>query len=54
MIPAGSTYKVRGGHCSFGSARVFPSCLQAGKAFFIETSKRQMIAEDLRAALALL
>ncbi|GEM_PF-6307458 len=32
-------------------ARVFPSCLQAGPAFFIEKSKRAMIAEDIAAAL---
>jgi len=32
----------------------FPSYLQAGPSFFIEKSKRRMIAEDLKAALRLL
>ncbi len=32
--------------------RVFPSYLQAGPSFFIEKSKRKMIAEDITAALA--
>lgn len=51
-IPAGSTYKVRGGQFSFRGARAFPSYLQAGPSFFIEKSKRRMIAEDIAAALA--
>jgi uracil-DNA glycosylase len=54
VVPPGSTYKIRSGEFRFGDARVFPSYLQAGKAFFIEKSKRRMIAEDLRKALALL
>ncbi len=54
VVPAGSTYKIRSGMFSFRDARVFPSYLQAGKAFFIEKSKREMIAQDLRSALALL
>ncbi len=33
--------------------RAFPSYLQAGPSFFIEKSKRQMIAEDIAAALSL-
>jgi hypothetical protein len=53
-VPAGSTYKIRGGEFLFGDIRVSPSYLQAGKAFFIEKSKREMIAEDLGKALALL
>ncbi|HZT29822.1 MAG TPA: uracil-DNA glycosylase family protein [Bryobacteraceae bacterium] len=53
-IPAGSTYKIRAGKYFFRGARVFPSYLQAGPSFFIEKSKRRMIAEDLTAALALL
>jgi len=32
---------------------VFPSYLQAGPSFFIEKSKRRMIAEDIAAALSL-
>jgi len=52
-IPAGSTYKIRGGHYSFRGRRAFPSYLQAGPSFFIEKSKRKMIAEDIAAALGL-
>jgi len=53
-VPAGSTYKIRGPEYTFRGMRVFPSYLQAGPAFFIEKSKRQMIAEDIRAALSVL
>lgn len=51
VIPAGSTYRIRGNEYSFRGARAFPSYLQAGPAFFIEKSKRTMIAEDIGAAL---
>ena len=50
VIPAGSTYKIRGKKYFFGAIRVFPSYLQAGPAFFIEKSKRRMIAEDIQTA----
>ena len=53
VIPAGSTYKLRGPAYYFGGQRAFPSYLQAGPSFFIEKSKRQMIAEDIAAALSL-
>ena len=53
VIPSGSTYKIRGGKYYFRNARVLPSYLQAGPSFFIEKSKRRMIAEDIRAALAI-
>jgi uracil-DNA glycosylase len=53
VIPAGSTYKIRGREYTYRGVRLFPSYLQAGPSFFIEKSKRQMIAEDIRAALAL-
>ena len=53
VIPAGSTYKIRGQQYSFRGARVFPSYLQAGPSFYIEKSKRRMIAEDIAEALAL-
>lgn len=53
VIPAGSTYKIRGKAYHYRRARVFPSYLQAGPSFFIEKSKRKMIAEDIAAALAL-
>ncbi|MDD5264280.1 MAG: uracil-DNA glycosylase family protein [Candidatus Bipolaricaulis sp.] len=52
-IPAGSTYKLRGPEYTWRGVRVFPSYLQAGPSFFIEASKRRMIAEDIAAALAL-
>ena len=54
VIPAGSTYKIRGQKFQFHGARVFPSYLQVGPSFNIEKSKRRMIAEDIRSALRLL
>jgi uracil-DNA glycosylase len=53
VIPAGSTYKIRGQEYLFRGKRVFPSYLQAGPSFFIEKSKRRMIAEDIREAMKL-
>jgi uracil-DNA glycosylase len=53
VIPAGPTYKIRGQRYFFRGMRVFPSYLQAGPSFFIEKSKRRMIAEDIAAALRL-
>lgn len=53
-IPAGSTYKIRGGEFTFQGKRVLPSYLQAGPSFFIEKSKRKMIAEDIATALRLI
>ncbi len=52
VIPAGATYKIRGGEFRFRGARAFPSYLQAGPSFYIEKSKRRAIAEDIAAALA--
>ena len=54
VVPSGSTYKIRDGEYHFREARVFPSYLQAGPSFFIEKSKRRMIAEDIKAAHAML
>ncbi len=54
VIPAGSTYKIRGEEYHFREARAFPSYLQAGPSFFIEKTKNRMITEDIAAALALL
>lgn len=54
VIPAGSTYKIRGQDYVFRGRRAFPSYVQAGPSFFIEKSKRKMIAEDIRAALRLI
>jgi uracil-DNA glycosylase len=54
VIPAGSTYKIRGQEYHFRGRRAFPSYLQAGPSFFIEKSKRRMIAEDIAEAMRLL
>jgi uracil-DNA glycosylase len=51
VIPPGSTYKIRSQKFFFKKKRVFPSYLQAGPSFFLEKSKRRMIAEDIAAAL---
>jgi uracil-DNA glycosylase len=51
VIPSGATYRIRGGAYTFHGARAFPSYLQAGPSFFIERRKREMIAEDIAAAL---
>lgn len=51
VIPAGSTYRIRGGEFHFRRAWAFPSYLQAGPSFFIEKSKRRMIAEDIASAM---
>lgn len=51
VVPAGSTYKIRNGLFFFNQIRALPSYLQAGPSFFIEKSKRQMIAQDIRSAL---
>jgi len=53
VIPAGSTYKIRGPEYRFRGRRAFPSYLQAGPSFFIERSKRRMIAEDIASALSI-
>jgi len=54
VLPAGSTYKIRKRKYAFRGKRVFPSYLQAGPSFFIEKSKRRMIAEDIAAAMCLI
>jgi uracil-DNA glycosylase len=54
VIPAGSTYKIRHQTYHYEGKRVFPSYLQAGPSFFIEKSKRRMIAEDITHALTLI
>lgn len=50
-VPKESTYKIRGNEYRFGNMMVIPSYLQAGKAYFIETSKRKMLTDDIRSAL---
>jgi uracil-DNA glycosylase len=54
VIPAGSTYKIRGQQYFYQGRRAFPSYLQAGPSFFIEKSKRKMIAEDIHQAMTLI
>jgi uracil-DNA glycosylase len=51
LIPSGSTYKIRKGEYFYKEIRVYPSYLQTGKSYLIEKSKREMIAEDIKAAL---
>lgn len=53
VIPAGSTYKIRTGDYFFRGMRVIPSYLQAGPSFFIERTKRKVIAEDIAHAVSL-
>jgi len=53
-IPAGSTYKIRGGRFVFDGIRLFPSYLHAGAAFFVEKGTRRMIAEDIDAGMKLI
>jgi uracil-DNA glycosylase len=54
VIPAKSTYKIRGGEYYFRDKRVFPSYLQVGPSFGMEKSKQRMIAEDISAAMSLI
>ena len=54
VIPAGATYKIRGQKYFWRGRRVFPSYLQAGPSFFIEKSKRKMIAQDIASAMRLI
>jgi uracil-DNA glycosylase len=51
VIPAGSTYKIRGGEFTYRGRRVFPSYLQAGPSYGIEKSKQRMIAQDIARAM---
>jgi len=53
-IPAGSTYKIRGGEFYFRGVRAFPSYLQVGPSFGIEKSKQRMISEDIATAMRIL
>jgi uracil-DNA glycosylase len=52
VVPAGSTYKIRGQAYFFKDQRVLPSYTPAGKNFLIEKSKRRMAAEDIKKALS--
>ncbi len=51
VIPAGSTYKLRGSPYYFRGARAFPSYVQVGPSYGIEKSKCEMIAQDIAAAM---
>ncbi len=51
VIPAGSTYKLRGPAYFFRGKRALPSYLQVGPNYFIEKGKHRVIAEDIAAAL---
>ena len=51
VIPAGSTYKIRGQRYFINDKRVFPSYTPAGQNFLIEKSKRKMVTEDVKAAM---
>ena len=51
-IKAGSTYKIRHETHMLNDVRFFPSYTQTGDSFDIEKSKRRMIAEDIKSALA--
>lgn len=51
IVPSGSTYKIRKKEYFYNEVRVFPTYLQTGKSYLIETSKRKMIAEDINTAL---
>lgn len=53
VIPAASTYKIRGQEYFFRGKRAFPSYLQAGPSSFVEIIKRKAIAQDIAAALKL-
>jgi hypothetical protein len=50
-IPAEATYKIRKANHEYRGIRLFPAYLQAGPSFYIEKSKRKMIAEDIARAL---
>ena len=54
VIGAGATYKIRNKEHVFNNIRFFPSYTQTGDSFNIEKSKRKMIAEDIKGALAYL
>ncbi|OGO01927.1 MAG: uracil-DNA glycosylase [Chloroflexi bacterium RBG_13_52_12] len=54
VIPAGSTYKIRGQAYYYEDKRVMPSYTPAGKNFLIEKSKRKMVADDIREAMKLI
>ena len=54
VIPAGSTYKLRGPAYYFHGRRALSSYLQARPSFGIEKTKRAMIAEDIASAMQII
>ena len=52
VVPTGATYRLHGGDFAYHGLKVIPSYLQASPAYLIERSERQLIAEDIAAALA--
>ncbi len=54
VIPAGSTYKIRGEKFESRGIRFFPSYTQTGDSFGIEKSKVEMIIEDTKKAMELI
>jgi uracil-DNA glycosylase len=53
VIPAGSTYEIRGESFFYHDIRIFPSYILTGQNFLIEKSKRRMIAEDIKRAMSI-
>lgn len=51
IIPAGSTYKIRGGIYESNEIRFLPSYTQTGDSFGLEKSKVRMITEDVAEAM---
>jgi uracil-DNA glycosylase len=51
VVPACSTYRIRGGTYTLEGIRLLPSYLQVGPVWYIEATKRQTIAEDISTAL---
>ena len=54
IIPAGSTYKIRGGIFQSNGIRFFPSYTQTGDSFGLEKSKVEMIKEDIGKAIKII
>jgi len=54
IIPAGSTYKIRGGVYESNGIRFFPSYTQTGDSFGLEKSKIEMITEDVKKAMKIM
>lgn len=51
-IPTGSAYKVKGHEYPFGSISLFPSYPESGRTLSVEGNKQDVIAVDIRNAIA--